>query len=178
MNDFILWLDLETTGNRDDADIIEVGAVLTDRLLVEQGEFSRVYRTRVPVSDIDPLVLKMHFDNGLWAETTKSPVFAEECEAELLSWLGKAGALKSPLPLAGSGVSHFDRRYIRRIWPRLDRRLTHWHYDIGVMRRFLVLFGSEMVADTPPVKAHRAINDARMHLREALSYRDYEWEGR
>lgn len=166
----ILWLDLETTGNTDDDEIIEIGAVLTDESLNELSGYERVYRTRRSISDINPFVQKMHFDNGLWAETASATAYADDVgvEGDILGWLGQNGALKSPLPLAGSGVSHFDRKYIRKTWPRLDRRLTYWHYDVGVLRRFLRLYGYGLPAFEG--KAHRALDDARQHLEEARYY--------
>lgn len=181
-SDFILWLDLETTGNRPDDDIIELGAVLTDQRYDIITSFERVYRTFQPISNIHPRVLQMHFDNGLWDATTHSDKYARDAEAEILAWLGKAGALKggsASLPLAGSGTSHFDRRYIERDWPSLAKRLTFWNLDIGVVRRFMrswltpEVFAANFQGypeGTDP-KDHRAMADVLLHIKEARDYR-------
>lgn len=184
-SDLILWLDLETTGNGPDDDIIEVGATLTDRQFVLVASFQRVYRAKRAISDIAPAVLAMHFDNGLWNATTQAKYYAtdQESQAELLEWLGKAGALKggaSSLPLAGSGTSHFDRRYIERDWPKLANRLTFWNLDIGVVRRFmrswltpeqwLEVFPEYDEAVDP--KQHRALGDTLAHIREAKRFKN------
>ena len=177
-SDFILWIDLETTGNGPDDDIIELGAVLTDKDYVIQSSFARVYRTRRAVSVISPKVLEMHFANGLWRDTIEATSYAADSEDEILAWLGKAGALKggaNSLPLAGSGTSHFDRRYIERDWPSLARRLTYWNLDIGVVRRFLRSWLPEevqsYVIDSQAGKHHRALADVMQHLQEAIEYR-------
>jgi oligoribonuclease len=184
VSDFILWLDLETTGNGPDDDIIELGAVLTDQDYNILTSFERVYRTKRAISVIAPRVLKMHYDNGLWLKTIEATSYAVDAESEILAWLGKAGALKggaASLPLAGSGTSHFDRRYIERDWPSLARRLTYWNLDIGVVRRFMRNWMTEQefkVAFTlrpgeADPKHHRALSDVMLHIEEARLYRGF-----
>ena len=184
-SDLILWLDLETTGNGPDDDIIELGAVLTDQDYNILTSFERVYRTKRAISVINPHVLRMHYDNGLWLLTGESIRYAEDpgSEGEILQWLGKAGALKGErfLPLAGSGTSHFDRRYIERDWPSLARRLTYWNLDIGVVRRFMRnwMKPEEFERAFAPApegvdpKHHRALSDVMQHIAEARLYRGF-----
>jgi oligoribonuclease len=185
-SDFILWLDLETTGNDVFDDIIELGAVLTDQELEEVSSFHRVYRTTRAVSEIDEYVFKMHVDNGLWLDSINATDWAatERSQADILEWLGKAGALKGgakSLPLAGSGTSHFDRRYIERVWPKLAKRLTYWNLDIGVVRRFFRQWvGPEvwkayfqLSEEGVDPKNHRALDDVRQHIQEARDFRAY-----
>lgn len=179
----ILWLDLETTGNRPHDEIIEVGAALTHQDYSIVSTFSETYRTTLPVSEINDRVFDMHVTNGLWKETMKSRSYAHDrgAEAAILSWLGKNSALKGgdySLPLAGSGTSHFDRRYIERDWPRLAKRLTFWNLDIGVVRRFMRSWLPEDVwgalqsqEDGVDPKTHRALDDVMLHISEARDYR-------
>jgi oligoribonuclease (3'-5' exoribonuclease) len=174
-NPYVLWLDLETTGTEEHAQIIEVGMVLTEGITGPlKATYSQVFHSDVPVGTIDPVVISMHEQNGLWREVYESKITAPQCERDMLEWLGGAGALKGPLPLAGSGVSHFDRRFIRRYWPKLDKKLAYAMYDVGVLRRFLRDWGMlpSGHGDGKP-KDHRALADAMMHYREAQVLRDH-----
>jgi oligoribonuclease len=173
-NPYILWVDLETTGTEPEDQIIEIGAILTDEHFVEQSRYHAIYKSDVPLSSIDPFVLKMHADNGLLFGTHAQQKFAGEDESEILAWLGKAGALKmGRLTLAGSGVSHFDRRFINRAWPKLSNRLQYWAYDIGNVRRFFRLATGTTLDPVDTRKTHRAMDDIEYHLDEARLY--VEW---
>lgn len=174
----ILWLDLETTGtNEEKDDIIEVGMVLTEAnaAFTQVAEYSRVYKTTVPISDIEPHVWQMHTDSGLWRDMfAHAKLYADQDLQGIMDWLGRCGALKHDLPLAGSGVAHFDRRFIETAWPALAKRLTYWSYDIGSVRRFARLadraFGPEVERREMPgvdLRHHRALADTYDAITEA-----------
>jgi oligoribonuclease len=172
----ILWVDLETTGSDPESDdVIEIGMLLTSGPDLEHVDgLAEVFKTRKSISSIDPVVFRMHSVNGLWIDCiTEAKRFAPEAQQTILSWLGSHGALTKPhsLPIAGSGVAHFDRRFIARDWPALDKYLTYWSYDIGSMRRFLRMWGM-LPAGGPDVKSHRAPDDIAGHVQEALHMRE------
>lgn len=173
--DRILWLDLETTGNRPHDDIIEIGAVMTDISLRALGTFEATYRTHLTLDDLGDTVARMHVGNGLWEAVTMSPRFAEDGEQRVLDFVREFVSPRDVVPLGGSGVSHFDRRYIDRTWPRVSRALTYWAYDIGSVRRFARLAGIY-----PPIqgaKSHRAMDDVLSHIEEARWFLSH-WGGR
>lgn len=176
MEDYILWFDLETTGVQEDDEIIEFGAVVTDWALQELGSYNEVYTTTRMLRDIEPHVLKMHLDNGLWAEVCSTDHLARAKPATegILRWLGENEWMRGGhIVSAGSGVSHFDRRFLARYMPDLNRRLTYWNLDVGVMRRMLRLLcligAEEYFVETGN---HRALDDARRAVSEAKAYRD------
>lgn len=171
IEDRILWLDLETSGSADDSDILEVGVVLSD---MECNEIDSLSLLVHPTSDhvmMDPIVFEMHTKNGLLADLNEKPTMTVAgAEQALLNFLtGHGIRRKDRIPLAGSGVSHFDRRYIRRDWPAFDKRLTYWAFDVGVVRRTMRLAG---VPIEPPSDglSHRAVEDAREHMNEYRLY--------
>lgn len=179
----ILWLDLETTGVDEDDEILEVGMVLSraDDTLSVVSEYQRIYKTRVPVSKIDPTVFRMHVQNGLFDDMYEyAERYAHEDEDSILQWLGENDAIGkgvNRLALAGSGVAHFDRRFLTRAWPKLDRRLEYWTYDVGCMRRLARLggaaFGPEIERRKHPeadIRAHRAIPDVYDAMDEARAF--------
>lgn len=177
-SDYIAWFDLETTGNREDDSIIEVGFVLTDRDLNEVTAIQRVIKPHdwnYLRSRMGSVVAEMHEKNGLLADIdlgrwlTVSP---EAVDAELSAIL-KGYGKGNHIPLAGSGVAHFDRKYIRRELPKTDALLSYWAYDIGSVRRFLKLWGVETPgSELRQSKTHRALDDIREHIAETKVIRD------
>jgi oligoribonuclease (3'-5' exoribonuclease) len=67
------------------------------------------------------------------------------------------------LILAGSGVSHFDNRFIKVQLPVSSKCLTFWSWDIGAVRRFLECAGVKGVKN---VKKHRAMDDIEQHIQD------------
>lgn len=173
--DVILWIDLETTGNEPNYDsIIEIGALLTDSspALKELSYISIPVRptNNVDPEHWDPIVREMHTANGLIDSLPYASPLGE-AEEILYSWLlVNAGHSKDHIPLAGSGVGHFDRPFIKHELPKINRRLTYWVYDVGVMRRMLRLAGIEIAAGDQSTKSHRALDDIRQHAQEARDY--------
>ena len=189
--DFILWLDLETTGSDPTEDtIIEVGCILTRwDDLTSLSEFSMVaalpYPADVAELQMDPVVFDMHTQNGLLAEAAEASASIEEVESELLGWMSRMMVSSGVLPynlsicLGGSGVSHFDSRFVRRDMPKLSGYLTYWSLDVGSVRRMFRRCNPDLMpALTPADKTHRALDDARMHLDEWRHYEEllrYGW---
>lgn len=169
---YIVWFDGEMTGNRFDDHLIEIGAVLTDRELVEVDSIQIVLALAPEFhAQMDPFVVKMHTINGLLADCAVSEVESREADAQMTKWIKKYTS-GDHIPLAGSGVTHFDRPFIRRDLPKFDKYLSYWAYDTGVIRRTLKLFGIDAsFADTSGDKTHRALDDIRAHVEEMRRYK-------
>lgn len=173
--DRILWLDLETTGSDPDSDIIEVGAVLTDGSpeLKPIACFTAVVTPRDAnkLLGMSEAVVDMHLGNGLVKDLLDgSGTDLRTVEDHLLKFLGDNAPGSEQIPLAGSGVSHFDRQFIRRDWPRLDKRLTYWAYDVGVVRRTFRLINLRQTIVSKDDLQHRALSDALDHAQEMREY--------
>ena len=191
--DVIFWLDLETTGSKASESIIEVGILATDGSpeLRPLGEFQSLvepdwenWRAVTGFVEQDRVVVRnMHRASGLTsaieaAKKAEDLPSVVEVEAAILHFVRTvAGTSTDHIPLAGSGVSHFDRQFIRRDWPKFDKRLTYWAYDVGVMRRMLRLSGAMAGLDRTRMDrerrvdlTHRALDDAKDHAQEARTY--------
>lgn len=170
------WLDLETTGSDVNVhQILEVGCIVTDPDLLHQlgGTFHTVVAPRWPIHTIDRVVMDMHLKSGLWAEAVESDMDVSGADLELARFLDqhKTGG---KIALAGSGVGHFDRRFLDRWMPETVKRLTYWPMDIGVVRRFATMIvGLDNPLDVTGQKPHRALEDAELHLREARAWREF-----
>lgn len=171
-NNFVFWVDLETTGTDENEDrILEVGAVITgpapNYLVV--SEFSSVTNELSPARlwRMDDTVTQMHARSGLLSEAKRGGREIAEIDAALareINTLTKG----EHMPIGGSGVSHFDRRFIRRYMPKVDKRVSYWAYDVGVLRRALRQAGFAIPKDDN--LNHRALDDIRDHIEEMRTY--------
>jgi oligoribonuclease len=164
---YLFWTDLETTGSTlDDNQIIEVGAAITDTDLNVLSGRSYVLPIMMKV-DMKPVVIEMHTKNGLLKDTMNPFVYTSQdvVDYELAQWVREFNGSNHML-LAGSGVMHFDRQFIKRDLPLLNDRLTYYAFDVGVMRRGyeILLGGEDWPADG---KTHRAFDDVLFHIEEA-----------
>ena len=170
--DYILWCDIETTGNRPEDHMLEIGFVLTryDHNLdvVAANSWLITEGTNMRINNIDPFVIEMHVKSGLWADLAKVKNNYVIVEDDILDWInGHTDNEKQHIPFAGSGVGHFDRKYIDKYMPRLSDRLTYWPLDIGVIRRMEALAGLGYNTDQVEKKPHRALEDAYLAADEA-----------
>lgn len=175
----LLWIDLETTGLDENLDrLLEVAAVLTDEHLNIQDELNIIIKCPTEIATLASRIIKdMHTANNLWGEAFwKSDVpSARVADLDLYIWLLEHGVnLHEKIRLAGSGVSHFDKRWIAKHLPRTDALLQHATIDVGVVRRFLTDICSAKDLDKLWVKSktHRAMDDIKQHIDEAKWYRD------
>lgn len=168
------WIDLETTGSDPDEDaILEVGIALSRDDFEPKIAAKWILGFAEPTATTNPRVVQMHTRNGLWRDVAESSLALHEADEQIDAWLHWA---TSELPdrrliFAGSGVGHFDGRFIRPKLPKLDAWLTYWTLDVGVIRRFLPMCGIA-VPDAEVTKPHRALDDALHHMEEARRYRE------
>lgn len=176
---YLMWCDLETSGSDEKADrVLEVAAFLTplsgshvigeaQNWIVQQHDAGWLAR----VENNEP-VRKTHTESGLINDVELSRHDRLAVENEWVQWLAKHGG-PHEFVLAGSGVAHFDRRFIREWFPAVDRRLAYFSLDVGAVRRFLQFSGHEgMVPDFNTRKTHRAMDDLQMHWAEFCHYKD------
>jgi oligoribonuclease len=174
-NNMLLWLDLETTGSDVDLDeIIEVACVLTDNQLNEVGmTFNRVASVSskgVARMWANDAVFEMHDANGLLRDC-RSGFSIQEIDRQLYEALSELPDA-SRLTLAGSGVGHFDIKFVRAYMPLLAKRLEYYVIDVGVLRRTWRLWHGEDLTDVNTRKTHRALDDVFCHLEEARKFRE------
>lgn len=183
ITDHLLWCDLECSGSDETHDeIIEIGCVLTTHDLMEIGEFTSLVKPGpLALGRMlqNPVVRAMHEKNGLLDEILGldgDDARPHRVAAEILAWLEENDIPEGKLVLAGSGVGHFDRRFIKKYMPQLDRWLRYWVIDIGVIRRAHDMWVGTTVSTANDGKTHRALDDARCHLEEARAFRAL-WNG-
>lgn len=181
---YLAWIDLETTGSDPKTDhILEVGLILTHAtpsLKVIKTKYwlhDPTYQDEGWYNKMSPFVTEMHSKNGLLADlkgTTIRPTLAA-IDSQLVILVQELGIKESgDLMLAGSGVSHFDRAFIKRDFPRFHSLLHYPSLDVGVIRRALKMVDSPLVPEDAGAdnRSHRALEDVAHHIGEMKRYLD------
>lgn len=165
----IVWLDLETSAlEPDDGVILEIAAIATDEDLREVGR--RFHAVLEAPASMEEQVERMHRASGLYEQCQRSDVTEPRAEVQFYWWLSAQGM--AHIIMAGSGVSHFDMRWLKARMPSAAGLFSYAPIDVGVLRRSLRLV-NVAVPDVPEssgkAKAHRAMLDVEAHLREFLA---------
>lgn len=174
---YICWVDLETTGTRSDSRIIEFGGAMTDRefnILDTIQIIGAIYPTDIDDMKEDVVPFQLHTENGLIEQGQKEGVSLTEMDLTAVKWIKKFTS-GDHIPLAGSGVSHFDKpKFIVKDLPRFNKYVSYWSYDIGTLRRILQLLEIPVPdADRSVYKTHRALDDILVHVEEMRAYKRF-----
>lgn len=172
--------DLETAGLDElTCPILEVGVIITTMdapAFTQVAEAQFLIRPSNPnwVDNMPAVVRDMHTETGLIADVEDRGLAREQVDVLLAELLERFAAPHYFMSF-GSGVSHFDRRFVKQQLPRFHRFLQHPNLDVGVIRRGFQFAGAETLVhnhteftdDTP---RHRALTDIRDHLAEWRRY--------
>jgi len=176
----VCWIDLETTGTDEHhGSIVEIGAIITGPDLSEIESVSLLVQPDPDHwHDMVNVARGMHERSGLAADIEEAMDFPDGGNAlpvddadRILRGVLDRHSIRGQVILAGSGVSHFDHRWIRLHLPRSATKLTWWAWDVGNVRRFLASIDPSLPRPLTGPKAHRGVADARDHLSEWVHYR-------
>ena len=210
----LVWCDLETTGlSAADEHVLEVAAVVTTDDLTEVARFERVVYH--PEADaivkwakaleklgpeyspsgksggaptgclIDPYVVKMHLDNGLWADARRGESLAT-VDADLAEFIVKHAVISTEVKndagvitdvkydrpqLAGSTIS-FDRAFLAHHMPKAHAPLHYRNVDVTTLNEVARRFWKPIHEARPRAgkAAHRAMADILESIATARYY--------
>lgn len=170
INGHLFWMDLETTGLDAEGEdvILEVSVVVTDPLLSTKNVFNRVvHHCREDLPEMDPVVVDMHTKSHLFRDVEHALDSSEVVENQLVEFLSK---YPGQLVLCGSTI-HFDRRFVRRRWKRVEERLHYRMIDVSSVKLLgRIFYGVEKPKGAPA--AHRAFADVSESIQELRYWRD------
>lgn len=194
---YLFWIDLEASGSDQEKDpIMEAAWRITEReapfnvllsnsciIDPELGDISANGEWIQRMKDTpEEVVFKMHTETGLLRDISEGEgISAVDAQALIIADLDSIGS-KHDYLIAGSGVSHYDRRMIATQWPKVDKWLQYPSLDVGNVRRAFemvpgglefadVAFGSTRTA-TGGVR-HRADADIDDHIGEWRIYAEF-----
>ena len=173
-SDRLVFLDLETSTsdeNLPEAAILEVGLTVTDlsgRIVSEKSFVAPLTNyQKEHLYTWDEKVLRMHTQNDLLYQVLKTTGDFGAFNLRVKKWVdSREFADDNPeypkkvdeiYMVAGSGL-HFDRRYIGKFMPWLNKKFTYYNIDVGVLRRFWAMHNpSKAITNESYQKAHRAL---------------------
>lgn len=173
--DLAVFMDFEMTGNKEDDEIIEAGCSMRETQgWTEVGYYSHVVIPSTEswdrMMETNEVVRSMHQKNGLIDDIINASAVStiENIDRDMEQWLDiYLKGDTTHIAAGGSGLSHFDRPYMKRFLPRFNKRLTFYAYDSGDHRRSFRLSGRPWILNsTNDLKTHRALDDARQHAEE------------
>ncbi len=182
----LLFTDLETTGLDPAHDeIIEAAFLLTTTDLTVLAESEMLVRPSPAALHrllADDQVAAMHNRNGLLrdlraadrpepATDTEHATSLRDAEQRVIDMLHAHSVPGGQLHIAGSGVATFDKPFPARHMPRLHGMLHYAPIDVGVLRRAWRMWTGGDLVTVNQDKTHRAMDDVRCHLAEAIAFR-------
>ncbi len=177
----LVWLDCETTGLEPGRnELLEFGMIATDEDLepLDIDEFVMAIQPAngLDLMKLDPTVVKMHTENGLFDDMRSHSYVASTVEAKAHQWLDRLETLcrSETFILAGSTIP-FDRGFIRSKFPRLYSRFHYRSIDVSTVKELVRRWYGE---DALPKfledqKAHRPIPDIEQSIEELRFYRQH-----
>lgn len=165
----LLWTDIETSGLDPTRDrILQIAVIPTDERL---NELAEPFVTNIWHPDIkairesaDPVVQKMHDDNGIWeaCASGSSSIPANLLDSLLSDYISSI-TCSSPRYLAGSSVK-FDASFIERQCPNSARLLHYRVLDVSSLQIALDITLGKMEYGKPE-SDHTALADIRNSMR-------------
>jgi oligoribonuclease len=171
-SDNLIWIDLEMTGLKPDADsIIEIATVVTDKQLVviADGPVFAIHQPDDVLALMDEWNTKQHGSSGLAARVRASTISEAEAEARTLEFLAplvKSGAS----PMCGNSICQ-DRRFLARHMPKLERFFHYRNLDVSTLKELARRWAPGIVESFVKQGTHLAQADIHESIRELRHYR-------
>ncbi len=163
--DYLIWIDLEMTGLKPDADtIIEIATVLTDRelVVVADGPVFAIHQSEEVLARMDDWNQRQHGSSGLLARVRASRTSMTEAQQRTLEFLAPVVSAGSS-PMCGNSICQ-DRRFLARWMPELERFFHYRNLDVSTLkelaRRWAPAVADSFVKQGTPSAAHADIHES------------------
>lgn len=166
-----MWLDMEMTGLDPEVDVpLQVAVVVTDGQLVELDAVEyTIWQPDTVLDAMQPVVRKMHAENGLTKAVKKSEVSLHEAQKKLLSMLARWVKPGDGI-LAGNSI-HQDRRFLQKYFPAVHGYLHYRMVDVSTIKELARRwYGPEALAPKA-TSDHTALSDTRASIKELSHFR-------
>jgi len=170
--DHLIWIDLEMTGLKPDADvIIEIATVVTDKDLtvLAEGPVIAIHQPEEVLAGMDDWNQKQHGSSGLLERVRKSNVSTAEAEVRTLAFLAPLVA-PGASPICGNSICQ-DRRFLARHMPKLERFFHYRNLDVSTLKELARRWAPAVMEGFTKQGTHLAHADIMESIRELQHYR-------
>ena len=171
-SDNLIWIDLEMTGLRPEADdIIEIATLVTtaELDLVEEGPVIAIHQGEATLARMDEWNQRQHGSPGLLQRVRASRVGVAEAERDTLAFLARhVEAGRSPM--CGNSICQ-DRRFLARHMPQLEAFFHYRNLDVSTLKELARRWAPEVLGRFVKSGTHLALDDIRESVRELRHYR-------
>jgi oligoribonuclease len=170
--DHLVWIDLEMTGLKPEADtIIEIATVVTDRELaiVADGPVFAIHQDEDVLARMDDWNQRQHGSSGLLARVRASRTTMAEAQQRTLEFLAPLVAAGSS-PMCGNSICQ-DRRFLARWMPELERFFHYRNRDVSTLKELARRWAPPVADSFVKQGTHLAHADIHESIRELRHYR-------
>jgi len=170
----LIWIDLEMTGLRPDADrIIEVALVVTDHALetVAQAPVFVVHQDDAARDAMDSWNKATHGRSGLIDKVKAATMSESDVEAAALAFLREHVPAKAS-PMCGNTICQ-DRRFLARFMPALEDWFHYRNLDVSTLKELVRRWKPELMKGIPKEGKHEALADILESIAELRYYREH-----
>ena len=170
--DYLIWIDLEMTGLKPDADsIIEIATIVTDKDLnvLSEGPVMAIHQPEEALARMDDWNQRQHGSSGLLTRVRSSRISALQAEARTLEFLS---ALLPPgaSPMCGNSICQ-DRRFLARQMPQLEKFFHYRNLDVSTLKELARRWAPAVASGFAKQSSHLALADIRESIAELRYYR-------
>ena len=170
----LIWIDLEMTGLKPDADrILEIAIVVTDHALVTlaQSPVYVVHQADAVLDAMDAWNQATHARSGLIARVRAATATEADVEAQALEFLREHVPAKVS-PMCGNSICQ-DRRFLARHMPALEDWFHYRNLDVSTLKELARRWKPEVVKGIPKEGKHEALADVYESIAELRYYREH-----
>ena len=168
----LIWIDLEMSGLRPEADtILEVALVVTNQNLqvLAEAPVRVVHQTDAVLDGMDNWNKSTHARSGLTERVRASALTEAEVEDEMLAFLSQH-VPPGASPMCGNSICQ-DRRFLARCMPRLEEYFHYRNLDVSTLKELARRWKPEIAAGFAKQSKHEALADIYESIEELKYYR-------
>ena len=169
----LIWIDLEMTGLKPEADrILEVALVVTDRELntIAEAPVWVVHQSDTVLAGMDSWNQGTHGRSGLIDKVKASAVDEATVETAALAFLREHVPPKTS-PMCGNSICQ-DRRFLARSMPSLEDYFHYRNLDVSTLKELARRWKPELMKGVPKEGKHEALADVYESIAELKYYRE------
>jgi len=170
----LIWIDLEMTGLKPEADrILEVALVITDHTLetVAQAPVFVVHQDDVALDAMDSWNKSTHGRSGLIDKVKAATMTESDVESAALAFLREHIPAKAS-PMCGNTICQ-DRRFLARFMPALEDWFHYRNLDVSTLKELVRRWKPDLMKGIPKEGKHEALADILESIAELRYYREH-----